>query len=426
MRSLVPLLLAAALADECPADESARPKLPTLKYVQFNDSDVAYAGAGRVVHVVPNLLEVQEAEVLIETIREHKAKMTHLDSIDGLPSYELYIRQSGVDVIEAAASLSALFGRLESTVHTKYDCDTCFVCHALLRRYQPTERTRVPAHFDRHAFVTAVAQLNPTDFEGGLFLQQTARPDSREFFSRGPRDVLLHQYDLSHGVDVVFGKRYSAVFWLSNDEAACKADVSPWYVDDAKRGSMFAQDALMELHALGQHGYSKDLREAVKWGTLAAEQGHAASQARLGRLYLAGEGVLRDPALGLSWVQKAAAQGYPSAEYTMGVACQYGDAKGGLEGAAAWFRSAAESGEPKAQHEYGLALVNGDGVRVDRRSGAEWLRKAAEQGHVEAKEDLAQLMSMVEANGGSWGEEDNEASTPEASARTDSSQDALS
>ena len=89
----------------------------------------------------------------------------------------------------------------------------------------------------------------------------------------------------------------------------------------------------------------------------------------------------------------------------MGVACQYGDAEGGLEAAARWFASAAEAGEAKAQHEYGLALVNGDGIGIDRRTGAEWLQTAAAQGHAEAKDDLAQLMAMVEANGGSWGDE---------------------
>lgn len=98
----------------------------------------------------------------------------------------------------------------------------------------------------------------------------------------------------------------------------------------------------------------------------------------------------RDPRLGLEWVRRAAEQGYPSAEYTMGVACQYGDADGGLEAAARWFRSAAEAGEAKAQHELGLALANGDGVAVDRREGSLWLQKAAAQGHSEAKADLEQ------------------------------------
>lgn len=107
-------------------------------------------------------------------------------------------------------------------------------------------------------------------------------------------------------------------------------------------------------------------------------------------MFLAGEGVTHDPELGLQWVEKAAAQGYPSAEYTMGVACQYGHAPGGLERAAVWFLSAAEAGEAKAQHEYGLALANGDGVEIDRREGAAWLEKAAAQGHKEATDDLAQ------------------------------------
>ena len=89
------------------------------------------------------------------------------------------------------------------------------------------------------------------------------------------------------------------------------------------------------------------------------------------------------------------------------MACQYGDAEGGLEEAARWyapcpahhaprtsyvrtsstasstqsyplvhfslatiyrFRGAAEAGVAASQYELGVALVNGDGVAVDRRA----------------------------------------------------------
>lgn len=109
-------------------------------------------------------------------------------------------------------------------------------------------------------------------------MQRTFRPSSRLFFDVGPRDVLFHQYDLNHGVQLNKGKRISAIFWLSDSREACIAGSSDWYEPAAHRGSAFAQDALMELHAMGQHGYAKDFKAAVKWGSLAAEQGYAPAQ----------------------------------------------------------------------------------------------------------------------------------------------------
>jgi len=51
-------------------------------------------------------------------------------------------------------------------------------------------------HFDRMAYVTAVASLNPSEFDGGLFLQRTPRVDSREFFATEATDVAFHSYAL--------------------------------------------------------------------------------------------------------------------------------------------------------------------------------------------------------------------------------------
>jgi len=104
------------------------------------------------------------------------------------------------------------------------------------------------------------------------------------------------------------------------------------------------------------------LHFVFSWAQRAAEQGHAHAQSRLGRMLLAGEGVARQPEAGMGWVRAAAAQGFPSALHTMGMACQMGDTEGGLEGAAEWFAQAADAGVAASQYELGLALFNGDGV----------------------------------------------------------------
>jgi TPR repeat protein len=362
----------------------------TLQYVQFNASGFADAGEGRTAFVSRALAQPAEVEALLETAREAEM-MDELDSVDGKPAHEMYLRQYGVDLHPVVSRLTSLLHRVARTANDQYGCTACTACNVLLRRYRPAERRGIPPHNDRNAFVTAVAQLNPDEFAGGLYLQRTARAASREYFAVPASDVIFHKYDLRHGVDVFEGSRYSAVFWMK-DRRLCGSYASPWFLQDAVLGNAHAQEALSELYAKGWHGHAADMRAAIKWGTLAAEQGHAAAQSRLGRLYLMGtEGVPKDAALGRWWVQKAADQGFTEAEYVMGLMSA---GAGEWHAAARWFQPAAQAGHAAAQHKYGLLLCNGDGVPMDRESGAEWLERAAEQGHAEAERDLTQLRGM--------------------------------
>jgi len=62
------------------------------------------------------------------------------------------------------------------------------------------------------------------------------------------------------------------------------------------------------MYARGD-GVPEDDVEAVRWYRLAAEQGDAIAQTRLGRMYAVGEGVPEDRVLAYMWWNLAAAQG---------------------------------------------------------------------------------------------------------------------
>jgi len=66
-----------------------------------------------------------------------------------------------------------------------------------------------------------------------------------------------------------------------------------------------AQYNLARLYMDGAAGLPKDNRQAARWLNLAAEKGHVESQALLGHLIFAGEGVQRQRARGLMWLTLA-------------------------------------------------------------------------------------------------------------------------
>ena len=63
---------------------------------------------------------------------------------------------------------------------------------------------------------------------------------------------------------------------------------------------------------------SGDFGAAVKWYTLAAEQGHAKAQFSLGLMYEAGRVVPQDFAVAVKWYTLAAEQGHPRAQSYLG------------------------------------------------------------------------------------------------------------
>ena len=230
--------------------------------------------------------------------------------------YELYLRQQGEWKHAAAAALvPPIAARIEAVARYRYACPECHVCSVLLRRYfaNGDERRGVPSHFDRMAYVTAVASLNDDGaaadgdaggrwrrpaaraFDGGLFVQARRRTLSRAAARclalclqratgsgdetncvcsplpvwrrqagehvrtrsfvrslRGGGDVVFHSYDLNHGVQVTRGERFSAIFWVTDSAASCVGKVSPWYLRDAAAGNADAQDALAELYTMGE------------------------------------------------------------------------------------------------------------------------------------------------------------------------------
>jgi TPR repeat protein len=79
--------------------------------------------------------------------------------------------------------------------------------------------------------------------------------------------------------------------------------------------------------------------------------------------------------------RKAAEQGYPAAEYNLGVMYERGLAlKKDDALAVAWYRKAAEQGYTNAQFNLGNMYSNGQGVARNYDEAMKWYRLAADQG----------------------------------------------
>ncbi len=93
----------------------------------------------------------------------------------------------------------------------------------------------------------------------------------------------------------------------------------------------------------------QDEVEAAKWYRLAAEQGYAKAQFKLGVLYDFGKGVAADDAEAVRWYRLAATQGHATAQNNLGA--MYAEGQGTPRDnvqALMWFTLAQKGGDPHA------------------------------------------------------------------------------
>lgn len=317
--------------------------------------------SGREMYLLPCLLTAEETLALHEAAANCDTyDIAQPDTVDKEPTFQANIFEAGEAVLGAVAELlePIISERILPYVRAKFACPDACMGDALLRRYRAGERTSLNLHYDIQAFATAIIPLSiqqerplsstapvdggQTTYTGGLFVQGGASRASRRLVRfEHAGDVLVHQFDLMHGVDVHGGTRYAIALWFYDSPQSRVLGTAPWVRRAAESGNADAQFLQATFCAQGRFGNRRDDDDAARWLERGAAQGHATSQ------------------LGL-------------ARHLLGT----GDA----ERAAACFRAAAEQGHVEAQYSLALCLLDGMGVPRSATEAAKWFQKAAAEG----------------------------------------------
>ena len=120
----------------------------------------------------------------------------------------------------------------------------------------------------------------------------------------------------------------------------------------------------------------KDYASALKGFAPLAEKGDAEAQVNLGKMYLMGQGVLKDQGQAMKLFKASAAQGNADAQFLLGSVylLPHTDIAEGLK----WLRLSAEQGNQDAQLLLGKTYMDGiDELPRDPVQAEMWLRLAA-------------------------------------------------
>lgn len=166
------------------------------------------------------------------------------DSIDGDRSFELYLVKRGATL--RARLYDIVRPTLERTivplVRRVMGCPECDLCDVLIRRYLPDERRGVHRHYDSRAYATAVVTLNAAEYRGGYYVSDDA--SQQQHVSCDSGDVLVHGFNLPHGVRVTSGARYSLIAWFKREPGHRFSDANPWLEELARGGDPEAKNVL--------------------------------------------------------------------------------------------------------------------------------------------------------------------------------------
>jgi len=125
-----------------------------------------------------------------------------------------------------------------------------------------------------------------------------------------------------------------------------------------------------------------------------AYSGDRRSQLLLGSLYEDGkQGISKNLAQAAKWYRKAAKQGYPQAQYNLGLL--YEEGKGMTKNyhkATQWYKRAADKGLSEAQNNLGVLYIMGKGVAKNKKRAETLFRHAAKQGNRNAVRNLNLLL----------------------------------
>ena len=149
----------------------------------------------------------------------------------------------------------------------------------------------------------------------------------------------------------------------------------------------------------GETAYKKkDYTTALRELRPLAEQGDAAAQFYMAKMYANGYGVPEDDAEAVKWCRKAAEQGHTNAQGNLGIMYYTGTgvAKDAVE-AVEWFRKAAEQGHTNAQGNLGAMYAKGDGVAKDDVTAYFWFSLAVAQGNENASRNRDAIAKQMTA-----------------------------
>ena len=180
-------------------------------------------------------------------------------------------------------------------------------------------------------------------------------------------------------------KPFQDNYQTNADTQSTKRESFETIIAKAEFGDCEAQSTIAFMYAKGVE-VEQDLKLALQWYKMAAEQDHVISQFNLGVLYAKGRGVPQNFTEACKWYARAAEAGDVGAQvaissmYSMGIGVEKDELT-----AYKWCLRAAKRSHLNSMYKLGEMLLKGIGIDQDHSEAYKWFKKAAHRNHIKAQ-----------------------------------------
>ncbi|WP_455210937.1 SPOR domain-containing protein [Kaarinaea lacus] len=182
------------------------------------------------------------------------------------------------------------------------------------------------------------------------------------------------------------------LFYRDYDPCAITAYGEPLYFEENSSDFFQIADADAEYQRarmaflFGNYEYAYRIWEPL------AYQGYPKAQATVAWMFHSGKGVTKNMKRALAWYRVAADNDHAIAQNNLGVFYEQGiEVRKSYRSAAKWYKKAAEVGYPYAQYNLGVLYLEGKGVKKNKDEAIYWLQIASLQGVKQADQLLEKL-----------------------------------
>lgn len=168
---------------------------------------------------------------------------------------------------------------------------------------------------------------------------------------------------------------YSRNIWVSQDWGLAVK----WGKLAAAQGHVLATFELADMYSNGHGGSRADYEELIGFFIKSSNAGEKGPPFGLAKLYAEGVGIAEDQTKAFYWYKVAAERGHHLAKTE--VANRYYEGKGVAKDftqAFAWYLKASDGWNPYAKRRVGLCFYQGEGVAKDYVEAVAWFRKSHE------------------------------------------------
>ncbi len=275
--------------------------------------------------------------------------------------------------------------------------------------------TPVPPKFDPS--LSAEKSAGDVDTDDGLFESDTAAPVTNPSIKVVEEDILstddakiltsenIQAAEVSASPTTQTKKKVSALDAFASERTKQITQPATSVASPATERPLTIEEAATNGEPIALHDQAVALlakgekREAAETMRRAADEGLAAAQYRMGKLYERGEGVPRSMLESRKWTRLAADQGNVKAMHDLAVF--YAEGEGGEQsfvGAAEWFTKAAEYGLVDSQYNLGVLYERGLGVSENAAEAAFWFDLAGRSGDADGARRARDIYRDMTAN----------------------------